>query len=503
MTTAALQKDISGKPSAMPPRLGEDEHKAPVVLIIGGGYSGAALAIRLLERRKRLLRVVIAEPRCSLGHGQAYSSTDTAQLMNGPAGNFSIHPENLGHLANWVERNAARNDIDPPLDGAHGLFIPRGVFGQYVEEVLKQSIGTAGDTVVLEHWQTQVIRLNRQGGGGLVAEFADGRRLHADLVVLATGVFPLGPDPALVSLASDPRLATPWNAETLDHLSKAREILIVGASLSMVDTVASLEARGFAGRYRIISRRGHLIEPVRPSSEAMQIIDPDMMPRTTRELLALVIRARRTLMAEGRDWQVIPFSLRPFILPLWQSATITERLRFTRHLRSLWDVSAHRAAPPSYAAVERAIRAGRFKAQAARLVSASPGDPQIEVVLRPRGKADCITISVDGIVDARGHQEHDWGRIRSPLVEHLLKSRLVRRHDTGFGIDATLNGQVLDHAGIAHGDFFAIGHPLRGVAWESSSLTELRGQAQALAQVLAEKLDAVLPDASSSRSING
>jgi uncharacterized NAD(P)/FAD-binding protein YdhS len=493
MTIAALQEFVPDDVPALLPTHAKENRPAPVVLIIGGGYSGAALAIRLLERRRKHLRIVIAEPRHALGQGQAYSSTDNAQLMNGPAGNFSIHPDEQRHLADWVERNASRHDIVIPPDGAGGLFIPRGVFGHYVQEELQKSVDKLDATVTFEHWQSQVIRMDRRAGG-FSAAFSDGRSLHADLVVLATGVFPLDLDPALALLADDQRLATPWDAERLDCLRTARDILIVGASLSMVDTVASLEARGFTGRYQVISRRGHLIQPVRAAGDPVDIVDAGALPRSTRELLALVIKARRKLLSGGRDWQVIPLSLRPFILPLWQSATTTERLRFTRHLRALWDVTVHRAAPPSFAAVERAIQAGRFKARAARLVSARPNDDQIEVVLRPRGKNETVTIHVDGIVDARGHQEHDWAKISAPLVRQLLQNGLVHRHDTGFGIDATTDGRVIADDGTAHGNLFAIGHPLRGVAWESSSLTELRAQAQALSEKLSDALAVVAVD---------
>jgi uncharacterized NAD(P)/FAD-binding protein YdhS len=194
-----------------------------------------------------------------------------------------------------------------------------------------------------------------------------------------------------------------------------------------------------------------------------------------------MINARRKLLMEGRDWQVLPLSLRPFILPLWQSATTSERLRFARHLRSLWDVTVHRAAPPSFEAIQAARDADRFFARAARLVSATPMREQIEVVVRPRGKRQTETLLVDAIVDARGHQEHDWGRISAPLVQNLLRDGLVRRHETGFGIDATNEFAVISRQGVAHADIFAIGHPLRGVAWESSSLTELRFQAEVLA----------------------
>lgn len=490
MTPMALSSRQSDDGLDDPPPQDGGIERRPVVLIIGGGYSGAALTIRLLERWRDPLQVVIAEPRASLGRGQAYSSTEAVQLMNGPAGNFSIHPYDLTHLARWVERNAGAGGLSLPMEGAEGVFIPRGLFGQYVGEQLRLAIDRAADVVEFAHWNSEVVRLERQTDGlGLIARFSDGRSLEADLVVVATGVFPLADDPALAALSAEGRLAKPGDSGKLDRLSTVKDILIVGASLSMVDTVASLESRGFSGRYHVISRRGHLIEPVRAAGDPVDIVDPDALPKTTRELLALMIRARRKHLAEGRDWQVLPFSLRSFILPLWQSATTVERLRFTRHLRSLWDVTVHRAAPPSFEAIEVARTAGRLSASAAKLVSAFPVNGQIEVVVRPRGKQQTETLYVDGIVDARGHQEHDWGKITAPLVQNLLQDGHVRRHDTGFGIDATLEFEVIDRQGLHHGDIFAIGHPLRGVAWESSSLTELRSQAEGLADRLCHALN--------------
>lgn len=461
-----------------------------VLLIVGGGYAGAALTIRLLERFKEPLTIVLTEPRALLGAGEAYSTNERAHLMNGPAGNFSLHPGDLSHLTRWVERNGRSAGLQIPPGGAEDVFIPRQLFGRYVDEELQRAIATAAPDIRVSHWRSEVIGLTRQRSGGWQADFADGRQLCADATVLATGVFPLAQDPALAPLADDWRLARPAQSERLDRISRLDDVLVVGASLSMVDAVASLEARGFSGKYHVISRRGHLIQPLRKAEETVPILLQEALPRTTSELLRLVIKARRALLAEGRDWQALPLSLRPFILPLWLSASTAERLRFARHLRALWDVTAHRAAPASYAAIDAARKAGRFNAAAARLVTVARDGDRLRVTFRPRGHRALSEVTVDAIIDARGHQEHDWGKIREPLAQNLLRTGIVRRHETGFGIDATPQGIVIAGDGSRYRDRYAIGHPLRGTAWESSSLTELRGQADALATLLAETLAA-------------
>lgn len=456
----------------------------PTLLIVGGGYAGAALTIRLLEAGGRPLRLVIAEPRAELGRGQAYGGTEAVHLVNGPASNFSIHPQDPEHLARWLEANAARLGLSIPPEGADRLFIPRPLFGRYVGEALRRAVAEAPAGFVVEHRRAEVVSLRREDAG-LTAIFADGSALRADKAALATGVFPLAPDPALADLAGTERLATPWDSEALDRLARGGgDLLIVGASLSMVDAVASLEARGYRGRYRVLSRRGHLIEGHRETSEPVPILDEDALPRTARALLSAVVRARREILARGGDWQSLPFSLKPYLLRLWLGASNAERLRFVRHLRALWDVTAHRAAPASYAAVEAARAEGRFQAQAARLVSAGLEADGVRVAFRPRGARRVETATFDAILDARGHQEHDWRRIRAPLAQDLLHGGLARPHETGFGLDATIQGEIFDARGQVWGDLFAIGHPLRGVAWESSSLTEQKAQALALAGLL-------------------
>ncbi|RWR04584.1 FAD/NAD(P)-binding protein [Paenirhodobacter populi] len=455
----------------------------PALLIIGGGYAGAALAIRLLERRREPLRIVIAEPRAEIGRGEAYSTPDPVHLVNGSADRFSLHPDDPDHLARWVAGRGAEPGWTPPEGDPRETFIPRRVFGRYVVGELARAIAQAAPGVTLTHLRGTVTDLAR-GPEGLTATLADGRTITAGRAVLATGVFPLRPDPALAGPRAAGRVSTPWDAVALDTLTPARDLLIVGASLSMVDTVASLTARGFRGRFHVISRRGHLIEPRRLPPERPPFLDADALPTTTRALLTAIIAERRAVRAEGGDWQAIPAGIRPHIAALWRSASREERLRFTRHLRALWDVSIHRAAPPSFTAVEAARREGRFSARAARLIGADLAGDRVAVRIRPRGRRETEEIVVDGVIDARGHQEHDWRRIEAPLVRALLARGLVRPHDTGFGIDATPEGAVIARDGNIATDLDALGHPLRGVSWESSSLPEQTAQSLALAERL-------------------
>ena len=90
------------------------------VLIIGGGFSGSALAIQLATRG---IASVIVESRCRPARGAAYSTDDDAHLLNVPAGKMGLFPAEPAAFADHVE-----DDGLGPQD-----FVSRRRFGDYIE----------------------------------------------------------------------------------------------------------------------------------------------------------------------------------------------------------------------------------------------------------------------------------------------------------------------------------------------------------------------------------
>lgn len=455
------------------------------IVIVGGGFAGALTAMKLLDRTEVPLAITILEPRDELGRGVAYSTSEAVHLVNGPASTFSLHPEEPDHLVRWLADNALRYGWTVPVDVA-ASFPPRYLYGTYVRDELSRAIARARAASTLRHIRSSAAEL-AAAPHKVRIKTGDGALIEADEVVLALGVFQPDPAPQEASVASHPAFAaSPWDTAALDRLREAEEILLIGSSLSMVDAVASMKARGFRGKYHVISRRGQFIEGRRDAEPARDFLAEQPSPTTARSLLSIVKSERRALASAGKDWQGLPIAIRPHILTLWQKADDVERLRFARHLRAFWDVTAHRAAPDSYRAVTQAIAEGRLRHQTARLLAFKPAESLIAARLKTRTGVE--TRSFGGVIDCRGHQLHDWRRISDPFVRSLLESGEVRPHSTGFGIDATTEGDVISEEGRIHRNISAIGHPLRGVAWESSSITEQRAQAIALADRILAKL---------------
>ena len=103
----------------------------PHVVIVGGGFSGAAVAIHLLRLAPVGVRVTLLEPREVPGAGVAYSTTEPSHRINVPAARMQLAGEevSLEVLASRHYRQAVYRDsyhlhraVDQhALGGAHQL----------------------------------------------------------------------------------------------------------------------------------------------------------------------------------------------------------------------------------------------------------------------------------------------------------------------------------------------------------------------------------------------
>jgi len=92
---------------------------------------------------------------------------------------------------------------------------------------------------------------------------------------------------------------------------------------------------------------------------------------------------------------------------------------------------------------------------------------------------------VDRVINAQGY-EFDWRKIDDALLVSILQRGLVSVHSTGYGIDTVAtSGAVRNAAGDTSDSLFAVGHPVRGVVWESNSIAEQLAGATATAQAIA------------------
>lgn len=413
------------------------------VAIVGAGYSGTAAAVEI-ARAAPGAEIFLVEKSGRFAAGAAYGTDSPGHLLNVRARNMSALAGEPDHFAAWAAGRGHGPDD----------YVPRREYRLYLAGLLDSVPGVTrltGEAAAVED-------------GALV--LASGERIGCDSAVLAGGNFPSRLPAAFGSLAID----DPWSAEGRAAIDRAAagegEILLVGTGLTMVDMALSLVDAGFAGRITAVSRRGLVPRPhVAPP--------PPPLEREPPARLGALVREVRSL----DPWRASVDGLRPYSAALWQGLSETEQKRFLRHLRPWWDVHRHRIAPQVGTRIEALRSSGRLEVAAGRIVRVEEG----EAVIARRGGGE-LRRSFAAAINCTGPQG-DIRRVEDPLIRQLLASGRARPDRLGLGIDVDSESRV---AGSGPSPaLYAIGPLSKGAFWEIVAVPDIRGQAEAVARVIA------------------
>lgn len=464
-----------------------DHNPTADILIVGGGLSGTMLAVQLL-RIPGKRRILIVETREELGRGEAYSATEIGHTLNGNAARMSADADDADDLTRWLTEYLANGgwpEAAAQRVPVAELFPPRGVFGLYVQQRLReaQALGaTRGSSV--EHVHGEVVDIQEQAAG-VSATLADGRVLQGHFAVLATGMYAASRTPQRESSGLNAAALDPWDVKVMRELDPQARVLIIGSGLTMVDAVVSLEQAGHRGPIQVYSRHGLLPHVRRQPPEWPDFLGQDHSIRSTRQLIRKVREQCELAIESGIDWQAPLDTVRANIGRLWNQANDRQRRQFVRHVRPWWESHHHRSPPPSAALVARLLKEGRLSIHAASLQGVSTlASGQVQITLRYRGDDKPSSITGDALINSTGI-EYDWRRVDRALPRQLLARGLIQPGPLALGIAADSRGAVRDAQGRYSSRLFAMGPPLRGMWWESTAVNDVASQAKALAIHLA------------------
>lgn len=427
------------------------------VTIVGAGFSGLLSALHLL--RHPGVEVALVEKGPRFGTGAAYSTHNPDHLLNVRLGNMSAFPDDPDHLKAWLYDRGGLERTE--------AFITRGLYGEYLRDLLERLItaeGTGPRLQVLRGEVTDLVRANdwhaAVEGYGVV---------QSDAVVLALGnIEPHTPPIFLPLEESGLYVGDPWRA-TAAVPGSANSILLLGTGLTMVDVALAL--RG--GRtMTAISRRGllpraHTDDPAKPE------------PFTYRggpEALLKQVRARSQL----GEWRGVMDQIRPQVRELWQEWSSAERGRALRHLRPFWDVHRHRLAPAVAKRVQDMREGGELKVFAGKIIRAEMRSDKVRISWRPRRSAEIRHLEMDAVVNCTGPLS-DIRHSELPLLKNLLARGLVTSDPHGLGVQVTDDLRIIDQQGASSDGLFAVGPLTRGAFWESTAVPDIRVQAAEVA----------------------
>lgn len=424
--------------------------------IVGGGFSGAMLAARLAEAGQAS---VLIDRTGNFGPGLAYSTPFEGHLLNVRANRMSAVEGKPHDFVDWL-RDSAGWRADP--EG----FAPRRFYGEYLQHRLNATRLAHPERI---HLVTgEVAAVEAEG-----VRLADGTRIAADAVVLATG----NPAPRTTPGRSRRVIHDPWGPGALDKIGMEDEVIIIGSGLTMIDMALWLDDNGRKGRVKVLSRRG-----LRPRAHG----DHHDAPTPPTEALLAGPPSRRLgearRMAATGNWRGMMEGLRPVTARLWGEADPTTRGRWLRHLRPWWDVHRHRVPAEVAEAMERMETAGRLNVSAGRVERIAPGADGVTVDWSPRDGSRQPPISGDWLIDCTG-PGHDPAK--DPLTAPLITSGRARLDPLGIGLDLDAEGRVRSADGTADDRLFVLGPPALAAFWETTAVPDIRKRIEGLTHTLA------------------
>ncbi|NLP64852.1 FAD/NAD(P)-binding protein [Paraburkholderia sacchari] len=457
------------------------------IAVIGSGFSGTATVLQLLRRpAPNGLHVILINRSGRMARGVAYGTRSNRHILNVPAGNMSVFPEDVDHFVRFCRWH---NPLVTPSS-----FVSRHLYGRYLDYLLEQAEEESGEKKRLTRVDAEVIGIDFGGlsddaSSNVTIQMRGGAAIIADRAVLAFGHFsPLDPAvPGSLSFSENRYIRDPWAPGALDQIGGSERVLLIGSGLTAIDVAATLAVNNPERQCIAVSRRGLLPQPHRCTrTEQPTHIDVrgilDQMGRNVRRYVRVLRRCARSQAEAGKDWRDVISLLRPHIPELWRRLNQRERRRFLRHIQPYWDVHRHRLAPEANLYLHGLLSAGTLQILAGRLVALRTSDA-IEVDVRKRSADEITTLEVDRVVNCTGPGAN-LHRVNEVFPRRLLEEGMLRVDPLGLGIEVDAQYRVVDGAGRANESLRYIGPLLRATYWEATAVPELRVHARKLAEFL-------------------
>lgn len=460
--------------------VGERAPEAPVVAVIGGGFSGTLTATHLLRRANLEggpLHVALLDRQAAFGEGPAYRTPDPQHLLNVPAASMSAWPDRPQDFLRWAQ---VRDPSVRPYD-----FLPRKRYGEYVRGVLLEEASAASRGVSLESRRVEIDAVERRDDRWLLSSGGE-PVIAADALVLATGHRP--PDDPLASrwTGSQTRyVQDPWATLVLSAIRPDETVVLLGCGLTAIDVVMSLTKSERTAPVLAVSRRGLL--PAGHAEEPLTPIDPSpwLEPLlasgapSARQLLRAMRVAAARARETGRDWRGVIDGLRPHTTRIWQALPEREARRFLRLVRPYWEVHRHRTAPVISEKLAELQRRGLLVPRAARVLRAVGSTDGVLLDLQRRG-GPIETIRADWVVNCTGPGA---SASVTPVVRSLVEGGFLELDALGLGVRTDGAGRALV-SGVARSDLLVVGTLRKADSWESTAVPELRVQAAEVGRTL-------------------
>ncbi len=410
------------------------------IAIIGGGFSGLAVAYNLLQLGIQI-KVDIFDDENFQNNGKAYQTNDLQHILNVPADKMGLPFDDEEHFYKWLKQNHHQ-------EIAKDHFAPRVFYRNYLQEIAGEL--QKNNTINFVHIQISQIKfIDRK----YILTSKNNVSQQYDFVVLACGM-KIKKLPA--NFQSDKIINNIWQYFDKNELPKTGTVVIAGTGLTMVDAVLSLKHSGFDGT--IIACSGSAKLPL-PHSANRTIAIKTLEISDAKLALSQILYKLKIAGRRADNWQSIIHGIRNITQELWQEFDLNKKRQFIRHLMTFWNVHRHRVARENNDQIMAMIREGKLQIVKGRLRKLEEKNYQIYATLNNQK-----TIKVDLVLNAMGF---DFSAKESDLLNDLVQEQIIACHPTKLGFEVLEN----------YPNFYLAGGLLAGKLLEITAVPELRGLA--------------------------
>ncbi|KAJ5148543.1 FAD-NAD(P)-binding-domain-containing protein [Penicillium atrosanguineum] len=417
---------------------------SPNIVVVGGGASGLAILLQLIERAKsgnQLGRIVVLEKNRIPGPGLAYSDACTGTILNMHTDTMGLYVDQPRHFSQW------RTNLK------EGDFPSRQNYGEYLQATWAQAMDAAqltGLMVSVIHEEAKEI--DRSNDGAFTLTLGNGTHLRSQAVILALGNFSSVFNSHLINLPGF--FASPWPLPQLRSITPDSSVIIVGSRLSAVDAATYLSDNGHRGTITLMSRSGRLPKvqgdqttyPRRyalyelakktesdPQDSLLQVMSGlmDELSRATDGDWSWILDDSSPVKQIRQDikaaltsqvqWQAVLRGTAPVIERYWKCLSPGSQQLFMEKYHSIWMRFRH-----------------AMPAQNAQKILRMLESSQLQIVRGDsvnwdgtfKAQTSAGIVEAPFVIEATG-QECSLNRIQSPLIQSALKNTLITAHPSG------------------------------------------------------------------------
>lgn len=293
------------------------------IAIIGCGPAGIMTLYNLvqnaIQNSTSRLTVTLFDKTSFPNLGLAYGNSNSAFLLNVPAGKMSAVDQNPYHLLEWLEYNGYKYTSND--------FIPRYIYGLYLQDLFKKTLlKAASHNIAVEMRRMEVLDVDRYNDVFTIAN-----ELFTHLVVST------GPKFEKNDIHS--------KHINLSGLLSKDVINIAGTGLTAVEQAIHLTNLGYTGKIQLISRSGNLPHVHKLGYKTIESI---ITVQDIRENFYKTVRKFIKACRESENWRVEFDSIRQNTPQLWQALSPKYKQVFLKHFFSLWNRHRHRLPPHQF-----------------------------------------------------------------------------------------------------------------------------------------------------------